>query len=132
MKEFLQDKLGHKVFYDADDLQDLGALTSYVHRSGALVLCQTKHIYTRPYCLLEIKAAMDANVPIIPVQIFVADKAKHYDFVEASEMLDNLDTTPLLDDGGRNVLRENGVVDVKAFGKQVKEKVCNIISRKVC
>ena len=57
------------VLADSDDLLDLTKLTDHVRSSRCLLLLQTKLVLERPFCLLELKTAIDEGVPIVGVAI---------------------------------------------------------------
>jgi hypothetical protein len=58
-----------QVFLDADNLTDLRDLLDCVRESDALILMYTKNVLSRPWCLLELATAVEANVPIILLRI---------------------------------------------------------------
>ena len=58
------------IFLDSDKLQNLTVLLEeHVPASEVLVVLQTKGIFTRPWCLLEIITAIKQDVPIVTVAI---------------------------------------------------------------
>jgi hypothetical protein len=57
------------VFLDSDNLTDLCNLRNSVKRSHNLVLLLTPGVLRRPWCLVEIVTAMEAGVPIVPVEV---------------------------------------------------------------
>ena len=65
----LEKLLGAPVFLDSDNLRDLRTLLNDVRESDVLVLLQTTNLLTRPWCLLEIVTAIDANVPIVAINV---------------------------------------------------------------
>ena len=69
LKGALEEQLGKRVFLDSDDLRDLGDLLDHVRDSEAVVLLQSQSVLTRPWCLLELAAAMDAGVPVVGVSL---------------------------------------------------------------
>eukprot|EP00947_MAST-08B_sp_MAST-8B-sp1_P004339 g4339.t1 len=91
---FLHEQLMHalgceKVFIDSDDLKDLRQLLEHVAESDHLLLIQSKGLLTRPWCLLEIYAAIRAKVPIVTINVRGANA---YDFADGVKMLTHLDT----------------------------------------
>ena len=56
-----------RCFLDSDDLRSLDKLVDHVRSCQSLVLVQTASVLTRPYCLLELITAIDANIPIVGV-----------------------------------------------------------------
>lgn len=77
-----------RVFLDSDDLKDLRSLIEHVRQSDVLVLIQTAHVLERPWCLLEILTAIDADVPIVGVTLLGSDAP--YDFSDANQLLGDL------------------------------------------
>ena len=91
LKGALEEQLGKRVFLDSDDLRDLGDLLDHVRDSEAVVLVQSQSVLTRPWCLLELAAAMDAGVPVVGVSL--QNHAFPYEFEEARDFLTHLDAT---------------------------------------
>ena len=58
-----------QVFLDSDDLSDLRDLLTAVQESDAMVLLYTKGVLQRPWCLLELQAAVNHNVPIVLLKV---------------------------------------------------------------
>ena len=89
---FLKEELerlvpGASVFLDSDDLQDMRALLGFVRESACLVLLQSERVLARPWCLLEVYAAIQANVPIVSLNVL----GKGYDYAHVSAYLRHLD-----------------------------------------
>ena len=59
LKIYLEGMLGQHIFLDSDDLSDLKELLDHVRHSKVLVLLQTEKILQRPWCLLELKTAIE-------------------------------------------------------------------------
>ena len=78
---------GSKFFLDSDDLKDMRALLEFVRDSACLVLVQSEHVLQRPWCLLELYAAIDAGVPIVALNV----AGKGYSFADAAAYLPHLD-----------------------------------------
>ena len=56
-------------FLDSDDLRDLRQLLVSVRNSDVLVILQSADILSRPWCILEMVAAIDAWVPIVAINV---------------------------------------------------------------
>merc|ERR1711957_1132186 len=56
-------------FLDAENLQNLEQLTNQVRQCANLTVLCTENILSRPWCLVEIHAAVEAGIPILPVTI---------------------------------------------------------------
>ena len=74
----LEEALGKRCFLDSDDLRDLGELRKHVQDSDVVVLIQSTNVLTRPYCVLELLWAVEANVPIVGINL--TNHAFPYDF----------------------------------------------------
>ncbi len=48
---------------------DLTALLDDVRNSAVLTIVQSPQVYLRPWCLLELYAAVEADVPIIAIMV---------------------------------------------------------------
>ena len=113
---FLKDKLeamsdGREVFLDSDQLSDLRMLIDHVKASEVLVLVQTAEVLLRPWCILEIHAAVTAQIPIVAVSM----RGKGYDFAEATHLLNFLDAElDRLNPGAGAILEQNGVTPLDA------------------
>jgi hypothetical protein len=104
--------------------QDLRQLLDSVRDSDVLVIVQSAEILTRPWCLLEMVAAVDAGVPIIAISV----SGKGYNFAEATSLLTHLDTQlDTVNPGACDLLRQNGVEPLDAAFK-LSTAVPNIIS----
>lgn len=105
----LETLLERRCFLDSDDLRDLRELKSSVVASDVLILIQSRSVLTRPWCLLELAWAIDANVPILGVRMS-SSVERAYDFAHAQIFLENLDTAlEESNPGALSVLRDNGV-----------------------
>ena len=115
-----------KVFLDSDDLKDLSQLALHVTKdSDCLLLVQSAGVLTRPYCLLELYHAIEANVPIIGVNLRGQFR---YDFAEQESFLLHLDTAlEEVNPGAGEVLKEHGV-DIKDVAFKLSSRVPKIIS----
>jgi hypothetical protein len=60
LKTELQGLIQKECFLDSDDLRDLRELLDSVRDSDVLVIVQSVEILTRPWCLLEMVAAVDS------------------------------------------------------------------------
>ena len=65
----LQELIQKECFLDSDDLRDLRQLLVSVQNSDVLVILQSSDILLRPWCLLEMVAAIDAGVPIVAINV---------------------------------------------------------------
>jgi hypothetical protein len=141
---FLKEKLGQmlntEAFLDSDDLYskfvvcvltsypfflhtihrllcftaDLTSLLDHVRDSGVLAIIQSANVLERPWCLLELYAAIEAGVPIIAISV----QGKGYDFARAAELMLHLDTElERVNPGACAMLRKEGVDPVDAAFK---------------
>ena len=85
MKDKLTDALGVPSFLDSDDLSDLRSLCDEVTKSDVLILFLTRDLLTRPWCLVELHAALTNDIPIVAVRVAGAFP---YDFEDAQKFLD--------------------------------------------
>ena len=114
-----------RAFLDCDDLNDLRLLLDDVKKSKAVVVMLTKKYFTRPWCLAELHAAIQSNIPIIPVKVVDGG----YDFEEGKRFLSTL-TPESLDTeskGASEVLKDIGI-DVTELGKKLADVIPNIIA----
>ena len=74
---------------DSDNLGDLRELIDHVLDSDVVVVLQSKDVLTRPWCLLELYAAVTAGIPIVSLVC----SGKGYDFAAAEDYLLHLDTS---------------------------------------
>jgi hypothetical protein len=89
-------------------------LTDHVRDSDALVVIQSAAVLQRPWCLLELYTAIEANVPIVAVAI----AGKGYDFAKAANLLKHLDTAlDAVNPGATALLSSEGVDPVDAAFK---------------
>lgn len=65
----IADTFSVPVFLDSATLTDLSCLKQHVQGSHNLILLLTNGLLSRSWCLLEIVAAVQANVQIVPVEI---------------------------------------------------------------
>eukprot|EP01046_Picozoa_sp_COSAG06_P001166 COSAG06_NODE_35_length_30757_cov_53.112532_14_plen_668_part_00 len=59
----------NKVFLDADNLTDLRVLLNNVKQSDIFILMLTDGVLSRPWCLAELNAAAEADIPILVLSI---------------------------------------------------------------
>jgi hypothetical protein len=124
LKEKLTEALKKEVFLDSDDLRDLRGLLGHVRKSEALVVLQSAGVLTRPWCLLEMYAAIEASVPIIAISM----TGKGYDFASAVNLLQNLETSlDKLNPGAADLLRSEDV-DLTKMAFTLSSVLPNIIS----
>lgn len=119
----LEAELKEPVFLDSDDLRDLRQLQEHVRQSDVVIMLQSAHFLSRPFCLLELHAAIMHDVPIIGVAI---DGTHGYDFVKASAFLEHLDSR--LDAQAAGMLAQHGVTDLRALSYQLSMTLPKIIS----
>ena len=112
IKEELERMLGGvEIFLDFDNLQDTRILVQHVRESDVFVVLLTSDVMMRPWCILEIHAAVSAGVPVIGVTL----RGKGYDHATANRQLSFLDTElDRLNPGASAVLRENGLEPLDA------------------
>ena len=84
----LEQMLGAPCFLDSDDLTDLRKLLQHVAHSDVLLLFQSANVLTRPFCLLELNAAIAAKVPIIAINVRGGNE---YSFDDSMHFLRYLD-----------------------------------------
>ena len=133
MKEVLERILKQPVFLDSDDLKDLRALVDEgVCRSDVVILLQTKGVLTRPWCLVELYAAVRAGIPIVAVNV---SGAFPYDYQLAAEVLNTL-ASPTgklceLNPGAHAVMtgKDGGVEDLMDMQKTLCELIPSLISK---
>ena len=87
IKNELERLTDRRVFLDSDDLSDLNALVGHVRASECLVVLQTKEVFERPWCLVEVATALTARIPIVTVKV-----DNNYDFAQQGQFLEHLDT----------------------------------------
>ena len=58
---------GVEIFLDFDNLSDLHVLLQHVRDSDVFVILLTAEVLSRPWCILEIHAAVSAGIPIVGV-----------------------------------------------------------------
>jgi hypothetical protein len=122
----LEALLSRRVFLDSDDLRDLSQLTQHVRESEVLILVQSKSVLTRPYCLIELMAAFEENVPI--VGLCLERHSFPYDFAASSSFLTHLDTAlSTSNPGAEELLVEHGI-DMVGAAHELSSRLPNIIS----
>jgi hypothetical protein len=108
---------GARAYLDSDNLKDRRSLLDNVRNSKVLVVLLTKRYFTRPWCLAELHAALEGNVPIVPVNLIGGG----YNFVEGAQFLSTL-TPQTLDQtgvaGASAVLQDIGI-DITELGKKL-------------
>jgi hypothetical protein len=127
---FLKEKLGHllgaQAFLDSDDLFNLTSLIDHVRDSGVLAIVQSANVLDRPWCLLELYAAIEAAVPIIAITV----QGKGYDFARAADQLLHLETKLDVVNPGACALLENEGVDPLDVAFKLSTVLPSIISVK--
>ena len=122
----LTERLQADVFLDSDDLRDLRTLLENVAKTDVLLLFLTKDLLTRPWCLLEIHAAITHGVPI--VSVLVANQFR-YSFGAAQTFIDGFEEELARHNpGASEVLLTHGV-EPAAMGQMLREHIPNIIAK---
>lgn len=117
------------VFLDADNLSDLRKLLDSVADSDAVFLLYTKHVLSRPWCIAELHAAVQNDVPIIVVKIENAFKLDG-GIQEICEILDDLPGfLNKANPTAMETLKELGL-DAASVGSMIKGAVqnCEVVS----
>jgi hypothetical protein len=84
----------------------LANLVQHVRNSDVLAIIQSAEVLQRPWCLLEMYAAIEAGIPIIAIAV----SGKGYDFATATDLLLHLDTAlDIVNPGATDLLRSEGV-----------------------
>lgn len=109
----LEERLNQPVFIDSDDLHDLTRLKQHVRDSSCLVLIQTQHVLTRPFCLIELLTAIESGVPIIGLCLTGNSVTAKYDYEEAAKFLSRLDSEIADWPRAVSLLAENGWEDLQ-------------------
>jgi len=78
------------VFLDVDDLEDIGALESYINRSQVILFFLSRGYFRSKNCLREVRAALSQGKPIILVQEADPDKGGGSPEVLRAECPDDL------------------------------------------
>ncbi|KAH9261108.1 hypothetical protein BASA81_000812 [Batrachochytrium salamandrivorans] len=76
----------HQIFLDSNSLVDLRDLASLVKQTKVLIVLQTGQVLQRPFCLVEMFAAVQYKIPIVPVII----EGRGYSFEHAKQSLASL------------------------------------------
>ena len=127
LKTELESMFGRCVFLDSDDLRDLSRLVDHVNESSCIIVVQTESVLTRPFCLLELSAAVREGVPIIGVTI--EGRANRYSFEESNDFLMHLDTElDLRNPGASETLAKFGIEDLRDLSYRLSSTVPLIIS----
>ena len=127
LKTELESMFGRCVFLDSDDLRDLSRLVDHVTESSCIIVVQTESVLTRPFCLLELSAAVREGVPIIGVTI--EGRANRYSFEESNDFLMHLDTElDLRTPGASETLAKFGIEDLRDLAYRLSSTVPLIIS----
>ena len=128
VQSWLEERLERKCFIDSDDLHDLTRLKAHVRNSSVLVIIQSKHVLTRPFCLLELLTAIDHNVPIIGLCLTGVGVRASYDYAEAQHFLTHLDTQLADIPSAVSLLAENGHDDLLEAAYLLSNSLPNRIS----
>jgi hypothetical protein len=117
------------VFLDSENLNDLRVLLDEVKSSLVLIVILTKDVLTRPWCLAEIYSAIEAQVPIVAVNI--EGQGNPYNFDASLAFLQSTDFASTLEaanPGAVDVLSKQGI-DVEKLGKAVGGVLPYIIAK---
>lgn len=107
LQEKLEAHFVRRCFLDSDDLRDLTKIRRHVADADVLLLVQSANVLSRPYCLIELLAAIEAGRPIVGVSL-----TGHfaYDFGVAESFLEQLDSKlKLVNPGAEKLLASKGV-----------------------
>lgn len=77
------------IFLDSDNLHKISELLDEVKRSENLVVLLTKRVLTRPWCLLELWAAHQNGVNIVPVKIECRGADRMFEFGPPADAFQN-------------------------------------------
>lgn len=131
LKDLLVQSLGVSgdfVFLDSDEKHlDLNGLLSRVRSTYCVLLLLTKDTLLRPYVIGEIVCAIEADVPIVAVNI----AGGGYNFEAASKFLSEVDFGAAMDreaPGSSAVLRKQNI-DVQHAGQLLSERIPQIIAK---
>mmetsp|Transcript_114376 Transcript_114376/g.323971 ORF Transcript_114376/g.323971 Transcript_114376/m.323971 type:complete len:491 (-) Transcript_114376:190-1662(-) len=101
------DRLGEmvkfKVCVSAGTLEDVDSSIEQVRNSDAVLVLLSEHVFTSPVCILEVKAAIELEIPIITVDV----AHKNYGHGHARDFLQQLDTR----------LPQGALKDIEEFGR---------------
>jgi len=127
IKEKLCERLQTEIFLDSDDLRDLRTLLTSVAQTDVLLILLTKDYLTRPYCLLEIHAAITHGIPMVAVH--VVGGAFEYRFDHAQVFLANFEQAlHSCNPAAIEVLRQQGA-EPSALGATLRDHIPNIIAK---
>lgn len=113
-------------FLDSDCLHDLRKLLDeHLVHSEVVIVLQTKGVFTRPWCLMELATAIDHNIPIVAVNV---QNCFLYDFADSANFLKHLDLKlDLTNPGARADVEKHGF-DLTKIAYQLSNVIPNIIS----
>ena len=130
-KDRLEAALGLPVFLDSDDLGSVSDLVDRIKALkgyGALVLFLTPNVYSRPYVLCEVYAAILANVPIVTVEVM----GRGFDYNREAEFLKHIDELLEVRTPGATQVLEHAFdhVDVVDLAYKLSSVLPNIVAKK--
>jgi len=110
------------IFLDSEDLERTDDILTRVRCSSNLILLLTKGVLTRPWCLIEITAAIQDGVQVIPVE--VSKPGNEFTIPDEYFYL-QLATGALLTSEANEVVREAGLElsEVAASVRQVFKRI---------
>ena len=103
---------------------DLHNLVLHVKDSDVFVIFQSKDVFSRPWCLLELHTAIEAGIPIVALNC----AGKGYNFSAASDFLLHLDTSLATANPSALALLEEHGVDPKLLAYSLHAVIPNLIS----
>lgn len=130
LKTVLAEQLGlvgaarGRVFLDSDNLHNLDLLLDTVRRSDNFVLLLTRRVFSRPWVLLEIHTAIQAEKELVLVNVVGRGEAA-FDFHEARQYQRDFIHAPGVDQSCVELLEEHGVApeDIQKAISTVLKKI---------
>eukprot|EP00927_Polykrikos_kofoidii_P044597 TRINITY_DN38517_c0_g1_i1.p1 TRINITY_DN38517_c0_g1~~TRINITY_DN38517_c0_g1_i1.p1 ORF type:complete len:1289 (-),score=211.90 TRINITY_DN38517_c0_g1_i1:57-3923(-) len=113
LKAHLEDVsgFGSEVFLDSEELQDTRQLLGHIRDSDCIVLLLSTNVLARPWCILELCAAIEEAVPIVAVTVL----GQCSEYTEGMRFLTFLDNElEHRNPGATNVLRSHGLTPLDA------------------
>jgi hypothetical protein len=113
-----------RAFLDSERLADLGRLLDDLRRSKVVVILLSKGYFTRPWCLAELYAAFESNIPIVTINI----AGGGYDRDTTVNFLSTLSPTTLdeVNPDVSKVLKDLGI-DITELGRKLTIVIPQII-----
>ena len=99
-----------RVYLDSDNLNDLDGLLDTVRHASSLVLLLSPRVLERPWCVLELVAALGATPPVKVVPVDLQRRGGSFGFAAAAEFVEALPTAlEAANPGASLLLAENDV-----------------------